>query len=137
MGSKKSRIDTNRLFQNMTVKTNFLNEVEKNEEVKPELLSQKKETILTENPVNHKSLREKNIQVSIYLRPDQAKELRIQNALKEKEGDKSALSRTGIDIVLQMSSQCYNTLKQQSKIQNRLPGQLIEDALKEYFEKNK
>ena len=130
MGNKKSRIDTNRLFENMAVKANFLNQEEEKETTAP--LSEEKKSA----PEKPELGKEKNIQVSIYLRPGQAKELRIQNALREKETDKSALARTGIDIALQMSSQCYNKLKQQSIAQNILPGKLIEEALEEYWKKN-
>lgn len=137
MGNKKNRIDTSALFESMTVKTNFLNE-----EVNPKPLKNTEllcndtpaETFIEKNR-GRKPLKEKNIQVSIYLRPNQAKELRIQNALKEKESDKSALARVGIDIALQMSGPCYNNLKQQAKERNLLPGQLVEAALREYFEK--
>ena len=130
MGNKKSRIDTNRLFENMAVKANFLNQEEEKETTAP--LSEEKKSA----PEKPELGKEKNIQVSIYLRPGQAKELRIQNALREKETDKSALARTGIDIALQMSSQCYSKLKQQSIAQNILPGKLIEEALEEYWKKN-
>ena len=129
MGNKKSRIDTNRLFENMAVKANFLNQ--EGEKEVPAPIFQEKESV----PEKQEPVKEKNIQVSIYLRPEQARELRLQNALKEKERDKSAIARTGIDIVLQMSSQCYDKLRQQSAARNLLPGELVEAALNEYFKK--
>lgn len=137
MGNKKNRIDTSALFETMAVKTNFLNEETKSEDApKEEPVSQEVSAkASSEKPKGRKPLKEKNIQVSVYLRPEQAKELRIQNALKEKETDKSALARTGIDIALQMSSQCYNKLKQQAEERKLLPGELVEKALQEYFEK--
>lgn len=119
------RLDTSKLFENMTQKTMFSND--KKENIEQETLSAK--------PRGRKPLKEKNIQVSIYLHPEQAKELRLQDALKEKEKDKSAIARTGIDIALQMSSKCYRELKKQAQAQNIQQGKLVEEALNYYFNK--
>ena len=75
----------------------------------------------------------KNIQISVYLRPDQAKELRIQDAMREKENDKSALARMGIDIALQMSSDVYREMKTRANAAGIRPGELIEAALRSYL----
>lgn len=91
-----------------------------------------------EEPLNIKKAgrranKEKNIQVSIYLTPAQAKELRIQNALKEKESDKSAIARTGIDIALALSNDEYTTLKTVAQQQGKTVGKIVSEALAIYL----
>lgn len=125
---KGNRIDTNALFQNMVPQQpeeTVQSVVVTNEEKEPE----------NEMPVarGRKPQKEKNVQVSIYLKPDQAKELRLQDAMKEKESDKSAIARTGIDIVLKMSSDTYSKMKVVAADKDITPGELVEDALKAYL----
>ena len=131
--AKKERINTDSLFQSMIPQHNKEEKtnVKNNEIIKVEQI---KEQVV---PVNkgRKPLKEKNVQVSIYLKPEQAKELRLQDATKEKESDKSAIARTGIDIVLKMSNEIYRELKTQSELKNITPGELVESILKEHFKK--
>ena len=125
MASKKDRIDTAALFQNMI----------------PQKAEEEQVTVLEAEPAKpapvakgRKPNKEKNIQVSIYLRPDQAKELRVQDALKEKETDKSAIARMGIDIVLQMSSEVYVEMKAKAAAEGIQPAELVADALQFYLQ---
>ena len=82
--------------------------------------------------VGRKPDKEKKIQVSIYLTPEQAKTLRIQNAEKVKEADKSAIARVGIDIVLAMSDEEYLYMKEEAKKQGKEPGDILKEALALY-----
>ena len=83
--------------------------------------------------LGRKANKEKNIQVSIYLTPAQDKELRIQSALKEKELDKSAIARMGIDIALALSNEEYATLKAVAQQQGRTAGEIVSEALANYL----
>ena len=143
--AKKERIDTELLFKNMIPKSS------ESEENLKEAIAESSENENNENSIKNpegniinpvsptikgrKPLKEKNIQVSVYLKPEQAKELRVQDAMKEKENDKSAIARTGLDIVLKMSAETYKNMKVHAEIQNITPGELVEIALKEYFNK--
>lgn len=80
-----------------------------------------------------KASKEKKIQVSIYLTPDMAKELRLQDAEKEKESDKSAIARTGIEIALALSNEEYRTLKAVAEQRGTTAGQIVKDALQAYL----
>ena len=131
MAGKKDRIDTAALFQNMVPQKTEEEQVTAPVEVEPERKVESSEPA----PVakGRKPKKEKNVQVSIYLQPDQAKELRVQDAMKEKENDKSAIARMGIDIVLQMSSEVYSEMKAKAAAEGILPGELVEAALKAYL----
>lgn len=83
--------------------------------------------------IGRKPNKEKRIQVSIYLTPAQAKELRLQDAEKEKEADKSAIARTGIDIALALSSEEYKRMKAVAVRDGKTPGEVIKAALAMYF----
>lgn len=80
-----------------------------------------------------KANKEKNIQVSIYLTPDQAKTLRLQDAEKVKETDRSAIARTGIDIVLTLSNEEYLAMKTSAERRGVTPGQIVKEALSKYL----
>ena len=127
MAGKKDRIDTAALFQNMVPQKT------EEEQVTAPVEDQKKVEAAEPVTRGRKPKKEKNVQVSIYLQPDQAKELRVQDAMKEKENDKSAIARMGIDIVLQMSSEVYGQMKAKAAAEGILPGKLVEDALKAYL----
>lgn len=126
----KNRVDTSALFAGMIGK----------EEPAPAQESsavpaEKKAESLKEVPtkIGRKANKEKNIQVSIYLTPEQAKELRLQDAEKEKETDKSAIARTGIDIVLALSNKEYSAMKAKAAEQGVTPGIVVKEALKRYL----
>lgn len=127
----KNRVDTSALFEGMIGKKE---EQSKNEKVSVPV-EQKNLNLIKETPAKsgRKANKEKNIQVSIYLTPNQAKELRLQDAEKEKETDKSAIARTGIDIVLALSNEEYAAMKRKAAVQGVTPGQIVKEALAKFL----
>lgn len=68
-------------------------------------------------------------QVSIYLSPEMDKELSVQGAMKEKEADKSAIARTGIEIALALSVQTYLELKGKAEAAGKSIGDIVQEVL--------
>lgn len=124
MGTKKSKVDTSALFRGI---------VGHDESEAPEVNSGEAEAAAKPAKVGRKPNKEKNIQVSIYLTPDQAKELRVQDALKEKETDKSAIARTGIEIALSLNKETYAAMKVAADKVGKTPGQIVQKALEQYL----
>ena len=141
MATKKSKVDTSALFRGLvgrgeTEQTKVENEP--NEPLVCEAKDPDKVSFPTEPEresvkVGRKANKEKNIQVSIYLTPNQAKELRVQDALKEKETDKSAIARMGIDIALALSKETYAAMKAEAGRQGKTPGEVVQEALERYL----
>lgn len=77
----------------------------------------------------------KNTQVSIFLTPEMHKELRIQDALREKEANRSAIARVGIDMVLSLSTDNYIFLKQIAQENNITEGEMNQRIVEEYRKK--
>lgn len=71
----------------------------------------------------------KKIQVSIYLTPEQDRELSVQGALKEKEADKSAIARAGIEMVLALGAEEYQKLKSTAEEQGKGIGEIVKEAV--------
>ena len=130
MAKRNDRINTDALFQNMVPQHTEQDRTVSGETSTPE---NEKKSEKIHSARGRKPQKEKNVQVSIYLRPDQARELRLQDALKEKESDMSAIARTGLDIVLKMSSAVYGEMKARADADGLTPGELVEQALKAYL----
>lgn len=81
--------------------------------------------------VGRKTDTERKIQVSIYLTTEQNRKLSIQGAMKEKEADKSAIARVGIDIALGLSVETYLALKDKAEKTNRDICEIVEEILAE------
>lgn len=120
-----ARVDTSSLFKGLIGKD------EKSDQQKPD----QQKAIETKESINRgrKPNEEKLSQVSIYLTEKEQKELRVQGALKEKEKDQSAIARMGIDIVLALSSEEYNALKNESVSKNMEVADIIKKALEKYL----
>lgn len=135
--AKNSRLDTGSVFQQLLGKQDGseAQEVVKQTaatEVPAQPIESEREEAA---PVKagRKANKEKNIQVSIYLTPDQAKTLRLQDAEKVKETDKSAIARTGLDIVLSLSNKQYLTMKNAAELKGLSVGEIVKEALKKYL----
>lgn len=68
---------------------------------------------------------EEKERVTAYLTKTQMKELRLQDAAKIKETDRSALIRAGLDIVLSIDDETYLRLKQQAKTNGISLGKIV------------
>ena len=127
----KSRINTEELLHNMLNKQEPEDQ-EKDAEVPAEaeeVAVSKKEPAAR----GRKPLKKKNTQISAYITEDQEKELRLQDAMREKENDKSAIVRAGLDIVLGMSSETYSAMKAEAAANGKQLGELVEEAVKAYL----
>lgn len=134
MGTKKSKVDTSALFRGIVGHDESeAPEVNSGEAEAAAKLPVAGEVKAAPVKVGRKANKEKNIQVSIYLTPDQAKELRVQDALKEKETDKSAIARTGIEIALSLNKETYAAMKVAADKVGKTPGQIVQKALEQYL----
>ena len=125
----KSRINTEELLSNM------LNKQEQKDQEQTAEAPAEAEAISEKEPVarGRKPLKKKNTQISAYITEDQEKELRLQDAMREKENDKSAIVRAGLDIVLGMSSETYSAMKAEAAANGKQLGELVEEAVKAYL----
>ncbi len=57
----------------------------------------------------------------------------VQGAMKEKEADKSAIARTGIEIALALSPQTYLELKEKSDATGKGIGDIVQEVLERGF----
>lgn len=101
----KNRVNTDKLFENIIGKTNA--DIEEDDE--------------------------KKHQVSIYLTKKLDRELSIQGAIKEKEQDKSAIARAGLDIILSLSNEEYAKIKFIAKDKGVTPGQIVKEMVAKYL----
>ncbi|MDR2043138.1 MAG: hypothetical protein LBQ15_01995 [Clostridium sp.] len=72
-------------------------------------------------------------QVSLYLPGRMDRELGIQAAAGEKEGDRSALARAGIGIALAISPENYARLRAEAEASGKDAGQIVQEALSVRF----
>lgn len=134
MANIQKRVDTSSLFKGLIGQDEKLEqqkiEQQKFGELERELngVSEKKEVTKGRKPNE-----EKLSQVSIYLTEREQKELRVQGALKEKEKDQSAIARMGIDIVLALSPEEYNDLKNEAASKNMEVSDIVKIAIKSYL----
>lgn len=153
MSSNGRRINTKAMFQNIigheennqvkpSVESNINIESTSNLESKASVGScfnlESKPNVEAVSNVEPKQIKkvkkpEKNIQISIYVPPKMDKELSIQGASKDKEADKSAIARNGIEIVLGLSNDIYSKLKEEELTKGISKSKIIENALKQYL----
>lgn len=133
MAEKKNRVNTNALF------TSIIGQPEEAEqkEVKPEVVTPAAApatiTAAAQNSKAGRKAGEVKKQVSIYLPPDLDRELSVQGAMKEKETDKSAIARIGIEIALALSPQTYLELKEKSDATGKGIGDIVQEVLERGF----
>lgn len=53
--------------------------------------------------------------------------------MKEKETDKSAIARTGLDIVLSLSNEQYLAMKNAAELKGVSVGEIVRNALEKYL----
>ncbi len=123
---KNKRLDTADVFQTIIGRQKEGEQPKKDIELSSNINS---------NRVGRTPKQEKNIQVSIYLTPTQAKTLRMQSAEKIKENDKSAITRVGLDIVLSLSNEEYVFLKKKAKERNVKIAEIVKEALVFFYKK--
>lgn len=152
---KKEDVDVASLFSGMiplkdrekkkeiaTIEESFAEEISDEEQVVTKQIKEKrkKEDIAKkgEEPIarpGRKADLVKNTQVSIFLTPEMHKELRIQDALREKETNRSAIARVGIDMVLSLSKDNYIFLKTLAQEKNITQGEMNQQIVEEYRKK--
>lgn len=79
----------------------------------------------SQKTVMNKQEPEAKERVTVYLTKAQMKELRLQDAAKVKEADRSALIRAGLDIVLSISDETYVSLKQKAEVEGVSLGEIV------------
>ena len=126
MAEKKNRVNTDELFTGL---------IGRKEEVQESAATKTAATApaLVVAPVQNSKVGRKagevKKQVSIYLSPEMDKELSVQGAMKEKEADKSAIARTGIEIGLALSVQTYLELKGKAEAAGKSIGDIVQEVL--------
>ncbi len=126
MAEKKNRVDTGALFTGLIGKTD---ETEAAAIAAPAAAAVTPITAPSQNSKVGRKAGEVKKQVSIYLPPDMDKELSVQGAMKEKETDKSAIARTGIEIALALSVQTYLQLKGKAEATGKSIGDIVQEVL--------
>jgi len=131
--AEKNRVDTGALFAGMIGKNEQEEKIPEKELNVPLKIKQEKtsdiEILEMPKKTGRKEDQTKKIQVSVYLTKAQDRELCLQGAIKEKETDKSALARVGIDIVLSLSNEEYAMVKKTASETNQTMGKVIKAAL--------
>lgn len=136
MVSKMSkRVNTDDMFKNMISPYNGTDEVIVREEVKENQSSSISSSSVSQKPVLDKQETEEKERVTVYLTKAQMKELRLQDAAKVKEADRSALIRAGLDIVLSISDETYVSLKQKAEVEGVSLGEIVKRIV-DLFRKN-
>ena len=136
--AKNNRVNTDSMFESLLGKnTGVTNSLMEKTEPIAESIQVSEELAFEKSRVGRKAkpIQEQTVQISVYPTKQQAKALRIQAAEGEKEKDKSALARTAFDIVLTLSSEEYNQMKECAMQQGKTPGEIVQQALQLYFEK--
>lgn len=85
------------------------------------------------NKVGRRSDDEPKTQVSVYLTDSLIRQLRMAAAEQVKEKDKSAIVRTGLEIVLSLSDENYIRLKEEARQKETTVGAIIDQAVTEYL----
>lgn len=119
------RVNTDDMFKNMISPYNGTDEVIVREEVKENQSSSISSSSVSQKPVLDKQETEEKERVTVYLTKAQMKELRLQDAAKVKEADRSALIRAGLDIVLSISDETYVSLKQKAEVEGVSLGEIV------------
>lgn len=129
------RVNTDDMFKNMISPYNGTDEVIVREEVKENQSSSISSSSVSQKPVLDKQETEEKERVTVYLTKAQMKELRLQDAAKVKEADRSALIRAGLDIVLSISDETYVSLKQKAEVEGVSLGEIVKRIV-DLFRKN-
>lgn len=119
------RVNTDDMFKNMISPYNGTDEAIVKEEVKENQSSSTSSSSVSQKPVLDKQETEEKERVTVYLTKAQMKELRLQDAAKVKEADRSALIRAGLDIVLSISDETYVSLKQKAEVEGVSLGEIV------------
>lgn len=126
MVSKMSkRVNTDDMFKNMISPYNGTDEAIVKEEVKENQFSSISSSSVSQKSVLDKQETEEKERVTVYLTKGQVKELRLQDAVKVKEADRSALIRAGLDIVLSIGDETYVSLKQKAEDEDVSLGEIV------------
>lgn len=133
MAEKKSRVNTDALFNSMIGKKGEEAQQDDKQEVAAPVAAPATITAPAQNSKAGRKAGEVKKQVSIYLPPDLDRELSVQGAMKEKEADKSAIARTGIEIALALSPQTYLELKEKSDATGKGIGDIVQEVLERGF----
>jgi hypothetical protein len=130
MAEKKNRVNTDELFTGLIGRKE---EVQESAATKTAAPAPATAPALVVAPVQNSKVGRKagevKKQVSIYLSPEMDKELSVQGAMKEKEADKSAIARTGIEIALALSVQTYLELKGKAEAAGKSIGDIVQEVL--------
>jgi len=126
MAEKKNRVNTDELFTGLIGRKE---EVQESAALKTAAPVTAPVAAPAQNSKVGRKAGEVKKQVSIYLSPDMDKELSVQGAMKEKETDKSAIARTGIEIALALSVQTYLELKGKAEAAGKSIGDIVQEVL--------
>ena len=126
MVSKMSkRGNTDDMFKNMISPYNGTDKAIVKKEVKENQSSSISSSSVSQKSVLDKQETEEKERVTVYLTKAQVKELRLQDAVKVKEADRSALIRAGLDIVLSISDKTYLRLKREGEEEGCSLGKIV------------
>lgn len=118
-----NRVDTENMFKNMISPYNSSDSA--SQETVMDKLELKASDAFIEKTAMKKQEPEAKERVTVYLTKAQMKELRLQDAAKVKEADRSALIRAGLDIVLSICDETYLRLKQQAEAEDVSLGEIV------------
>lgn len=118
-----NRVDTENMFKNMISPYNSSDSA--SQETAMDKLEPKASEAFIEKTAMKKQEPEAKERVTVYLTKAQMKELRLQDAAKVKEADRSALIRAGLDIVLSIYDETYLRLKQQAEAEDVSLGEIV------------
>lgn len=128
MAEKKNRVNTDELFTGLIGRKEEVQESAATKTAAPATAPALVAAPVQNSKVGRKAGEVKK-QVSIYLSPEMDKELSVQGAMKEKEADKSAIARTGIEIALALSVQTYLELKGKAEAAGKSIGDIVQEVL--------
>lgn len=127
MAEKKNRVNTDELFTGLIGRKEEVQESAATKTAAPATAPALVVAPVQNSKVGRKAGEVKK-QVSIYLSPEMDKELSVQGAMKEKEADKSAIARTGIEIALALSVQTYLELKGKAEAAGKSIGDIVQEV---------
>ena len=122
-----NRVDTDNMFKNMISPYNSSDSA--SQETVMDKLEPKASEAIIEKTAMKKQEPEAKERVTVYLTKAQMKELRLQDAAKVKEADRSALIRAGLDIVLSICDETYLRLKKQAEVEDVSLGEIVKGLI--------
>jgi len=126
-----NRVDTENMFKNMISPYNSSDSA--SQETVMDKLEPKASEAIIEKTAMKKQEPEAKERVTVYLTKAQMKELRLQDAAKVKEADRSALIRAGLDIVLSICDETYLRLKKQAEVEDVSLGEIVKRMIENGF----